>query len=114
MTMANANPLTRIQGHTIVRHMELVVDPATWISDLRLRLSSGEALGSSSVEVVFEDVSELCLRGLGGGLTQLLYLEAEDHRPDQLDRIKFRVKELERDSLSLSCAAIRIEPAGPG
>lgn len=107
--MALSNLLNATQGYTIVTHCELIVHRPSWAMDLCLRLAATETSGAPEVQVLFEGVSGLSLREFGGGLTQLLSLEAEDVSSEQLDRVKYRVRELERESLALCCGGIRVD-----
>jgi len=53
-------------------------------------------------------VSNLKLQEFGGGLTQLLYLTIEDIQEFQLDRINFRIKDVERGMLQCYCTDFEI------
>ena len=54
------------------------------------------------------DVQNLELNPTGDGFDQLLHLQVEDLREDNLDRIHFSLEELERETLFLHCAAIEL------
>jgi hypothetical protein len=96
------------RGHTIVLGMSFKVDPQTWDCDLVLDLADGKKQGAHVVQVMFRGVSGLSLKKFGGGLTQVLYLTADNIKDRQLDQIAYQVSELERDSISFMCGSIEI------
>src|SRR5258708_3579158 len=96
------------RGYSIVLGMAFKVDPQTWDCDLDLELADGKKQGAHVVRVMFRGVSCLTLKGFGGGLTQLLYLTAENIKDRQLDQIAYQISELERDSISFMCGSIQI------
>jgi hypothetical protein len=107
--MALSQLLEAAGGYTIIPACELIVHRPSWTMDLRLRLESTATSGAHEVETLFEEVSGLSLRQFGGGLTQLLALKVEEVSGDQLERVKYRVGELEREALLLSCRGIRVD-----
>ena len=98
----------RLSGFTFVREFALEVDPRTGAYELKLVLCQSPHASAPSLEVSFEKVSELAMTGFGGGWTQLLVLAVEDVSAQQLDRVRFRVRELESDTLSFACAVIHV------
>jgi hypothetical protein len=68
--------------------------------DLELVLSANES-GSDAVSLIFHDVSALELNGFGGGLTQLMHLEAS-RVYDGLDRIRYEIRDLSGGKISFS------------
>jgi hypothetical protein len=106
--MGSVDINTEWRGHTVVLGMQFKVDPLTWDCDLILDLADGDKQGAGIVRVEFRGVSGLSLKKFGGGLTQVLYLVAEDIRDRQLDQLMYQIRELERDSISFMCGSIQI------
>ena len=111
--MVSADIVRQLRGFTIVTDVRLTFDCSTWASDLTVTLAADERPGADVVMLLCRGVSELTLRDFGGGLTQLLYLAIDDVRNEQLDRVRFRVREVERSNFSLACrdlSVVRGEP----
>ena len=72
-----------------------------------LKLSLAEKAGEP-ITLVCTDVQNLELNPTGDGFEQMLRLEISDLREDGLDRIRFSVEELERETLFLHCAEITV------
>src|ERR1700736_4520986 len=87
-------------GYTGVKRLEFVFHPAYSSYDLCLVLEN--PLNGKIKGVTLSEVSHLAIREFGGGLTQLLYLMVEDIRDFQLDRVTYRVKDMERNMLECS------------
>ena len=64
--------------------------------------------GEPAVTLLCRDVQNLELNPTGDGFDQLLHLQVEDLREDNLARIHFSLEELERETLFLHCAAIEL------
>lgn len=62
----------------------------------------------------FEDVSNLHLRGFGGGLTQVVGFSVRDIRENHWERIRFAVEDYEDSKIEFFCSRIRIDPTLPG
>ena len=97
------------RGFTIVRGLALEVDPEDcWRSNLILELSKGDAPTESILRVTFRGVSQLRLQRFGGGLTQVLHLQATDISKQQLDQVSYEIRELERDAIAFCCRSIEV------
>jgi hypothetical protein len=94
--------LSATRGFTLVEKLELSMDDGHK-SVLTIRLRDDIEPGSASVEIEFGDVTELRLGPWGGGWCQIMWLEIEDVRAHQLDRIKYRVTEFEHEVIAFSC-----------
>jgi hypothetical protein len=92
----------------IVDRLEFVCD-----SDGACSLSIVLRSETAKIQADFMDVSQLELSEFGGGLTQLLQLKVTDVSADQLDRVRFRVTESERQMISFSCHEMRIHDMEP-
>ena len=104
-----------LQGFTIVLELFLSFDPADGDSIFRLMLADDHTPGSRVIEAEFLGVHDLHLAGFGGGLNQVLCLSIFDASDQQIDRICYRVEELERGNLRFLCRDFRINriPTGP-
>ena len=98
---------------TIVQRLEFSVQTDSGSCTLVLELAESEFPGGKAVRAEFRGVSNLSIKGFGGGITQLLLLSVEDITEKQLDRLNYEVKELERDSIAFLCQSITITKAGP-
>jgi hypothetical protein len=97
------------RGFTVVRRLALEADPEDyWRSNLILDLSKGDVPTESILRVTFCVVSQLRLHSFGGGLTQVLHLQATDISERQLDQVRYEVRELERDAIAFCCRSIEI------
>jgi hypothetical protein len=74
-----------------------------------LKLTVGRK-GIPAATLLCSDVQNLELNPTGDGFDQLLHLQVEDHRDDNLDRIHFSLEESQRETLFLHCAAIELAP----
>ncbi len=72
-----------------------------------LKLTVGHK-GAPTATLLCRDVQNLELNPTGDGFDQLLRLQVEDLREDNLDRIHFSLEELEREALFLHCAALEL------
>jgi hypothetical protein len=72
-----------------------------------LKLTVGRK-GVAAATLLCRDVQNLELNPTGDGFDQLLHLQVEDLREDNLDRIHFSLEELERETLFLHCAEIEL------
>ena len=107
--MPSTDALASARGYTTLRSLTVRADPGTWQYTVQLVLAKSEAGDDLLARVTFEDISGFQAQDLGGGLTQLLLLVAEDCSTEGLERIRFRVRELERNALSLDCHSLRVE-----
>ena len=89
-----------LAGFTDVISLEIVATRAQWAYALRITLAdaSGE-----TVLLFCEDISSLRVSEFGGGLTQFLVLRGRDVREDQLDRVKFHFRDVERGAIAFDC-----------
>jgi hypothetical protein len=108
-TMEMAEFLSAIRGLTLVERLEFGMDRDSAESTLTLRLVASTDAGARSVVVEFRDVSELRLKEFGLGWNQITWLEIEDVRAHQLDRIKYRVTDFEEDAISFSCCSFALK-----
>ena len=74
----------------------------------RLALTLGRN-GKPAVQLRFSDVQNLELNPAGDGFARLLRLVVDDLAEDGLDRIRYGVEELERETLFLHCAELSFE-----
>jgi len=95
----------QLVGYTTVSRLEFVFDPVRSVCDLSLRLENPS--NGKAVALTLNEVANLKLKEFGGGLTQLLYLVVEDVRESQLDRINFRMRDVERETFE--CHYRRLE-----
>jgi hypothetical protein len=101
------------RGVTLVISVHLKYEIERGSYDLALTLAENVTPPSGRVDVLFKDVGELELRSFGGGLSQFLHLSVADETDRGLDRINYRISELERDAISFTCSDIEIvRPAG--
>jgi len=100
-----------IRGFTILRRLEFAANEDLSDYTLLLELVDRPRPPYTSVSVQFYGVSELVAKDLGGGLTQLLFLKVQDISELQIDRARFRVDELERNSLLFVCESLRLLPS---
>jgi hypothetical protein len=73
--------------------------------DLHLTLADGKG---RSVSVVCRDVQNLELNPAGNGFEKMCLLEVSDMSGDGLDRIRFCVEEVKRETLFLHCADLEL------
>jgi hypothetical protein len=97
------------RGFTAIRQLHFECEPESGICTLVLELARDETFSADIVRLVFSDVSRLQVRGMGGGLTQVLCLSIEDRKQDQLDRMRFFVSELENQNISFHCSRFVVE-----
>lgn len=99
------------RGLTLVRqlHLDYFADRGSF--ELTLHLSESVASNARSAVIVFSDVGELTVKAFGGGLSQFLHLTLSDESDRGLDRIKYFVRELERDAISFTCSGFSVSPA---
>ena len=101
-----------LRHHTELRDFHLQLDTHTGLRthptfDLHLTLAHPKD-PAKTVAVLFHDVQNLELNPNGEGFHQLLHLQITDLSDEQLDRIRFSVEELERETLFLHCASIEL------
>lgn len=107
--MSNRSGLTDLlTGFTFLVSLEFVTELDDGMCNLALVLAETEYEGSRTVRAEFGGVANLSVKGIGGGLTQLLLIYIEDVSDRQLDRIHYEVKELERDTLFFFCRTVSI------
>ena len=92
-----------INGFTDVISLALEYDSIGYELKLRLANQSGEEIALNC-----DDVSGFDLKELGGGLSQILMLQAFDIRWQQLDRIRFEFRDIERSTLKFCCKSAEI------
>ncbi len=101
--------ISATRGKTCLLAMELCRDTDRGGYDLILRLSPDGKNGPSDVTLRFCEVGQLRVNQFGEGLTQILLLNVEDLSANQLERIRYRVTELENDSIAFTCRDMSIE-----
>ncbi len=99
-----------LDEYTDLRRLEFVETDECGAYDLRLHLASNRD-PRRTLRLTLLDVSQLSLSGFGGGLTQLLCIRVLTV-DDGLDRIRFRVEDLERQSLRAACRDVIAEEEG--
>ncbi|MBI5363051.1 MAG: hypothetical protein HZA53_07710 [Planctomycetes bacterium] len=62
----------------------------------------------SQIVLQADGLVEFQLKSLGGGLSQFSCLRIEDVRERQLDRIRFRVRDIENDRIEFLCSDVRV------
>ena len=97
-----------LRGFTIVRRLEFSVEVQSGACTLMLDLTRSNTGNEELLMVEFLDVASLSLQDFGGGLTQLLLLQADDISHERLDRRNYEVRELERESFSFVCRDFKI------
>ena len=75
-------------------------------STLTIRLSHNPDPASQTLELRFTGISGLKLQDFGGGFHQFLHLQAQDIADNQLDRIRWHVKEHENAAIEFRCLDI--------
>jgi len=96
----------RLVGYTTVSRLEFTYDSVSSVCNLSLQLEN--PINSKSLTLMMKEISHLKLQEFGGGLAQLLYLLVEDIREFQLDRVTYRVKDVEREMFECQCRDIII------
>ena len=91
------------RDYRIVQQLLFRFDPTNSVCELMLELSKDPEAVEGRVELRFGHVRDLELSGLGGGLTQLLCLQARDVRSAQWDRVSYEVEDLERRAIFFRC-----------
>jgi hypothetical protein len=107
--MSRSNLTEKLRGYTDVAQMNFITELPSGISSLTLQMRKPSPNSHSEIFVRFSNVSKLTIKDLGGGISQFLLLTIDDISDDQLDRINFRVHELEEDSISFFCQSIAFE-----
>jgi hypothetical protein len=97
-----------LRGFTLLITLEFSTDLDSGNCKLVLTLSEDRKTDARVLRAEFSDVSSLCIKDFGGGITQLLLLVIEDVHDRQLDRIRYQIRELERDALFFCCTAFTI------
>jgi hypothetical protein len=93
-----------LKGFTELRRFDLHLVQAG-VFALDLHLANNKA---ATLHLRFHDVRNLELNPTAEGFEQMIRLEVEDLADQGLDRIKFIVDELERETLFLHCGAVEI------
>jgi len=94
-----------LRGATELLGLQLTHDSGKY----QLMLSLGRVEnGKLAITLVCRDVQNFELNPTGDGFEQLLHLHVEDLSSDGLDRIKFSIEELERETLFLHCSSIQV------
>ena len=91
---------------TIVVRMEFATDLRSGQCTLVLELVDSERVPADKVLLEARGVSDVAIKGLGGGITQLLCLRVSDIRNRQHDRARFVLEDLEEGALSLKCDSL--------
>jgi hypothetical protein len=94
------------RGKTILLSMQLFRDTHRGIYDMILTLSPNEKSTSTAITLRFQDVRQLHVNNLGG---QILLLHVEDLTSTQQESIRYRVTELEDQSIDFTCRDMLIE-----
>ena len=101
-----------LRSHTELQSFHLQRDTHTGLRthptfDLHLTLAHPKD-SAKTLTVLFHDVQNLELNPNGESFHQLLHLQIADLSDDRLDRIRFSVEELERETLFLHCASLEL------
>lgn len=96
----------KLAGYTILLKFVLESQNSASRYLLKLDLAQAETAGSPAISVSFENVANLSISEVGGGLTQFLCLRVIDVSDRQWAGIKFEVRDLERDSISFACESV--------
>jgi hypothetical protein len=107
---ANAINLKLI-GYTTLMRLWLLGNTQSGRYDLTLDLGQNPPNGAHVIRAVFLGVHGLSLHDIGGGVTQFLCLRVEDIGAYQLDRIRLRVRDLERGNIMFDCLSASIGDA---
>ncbi len=99
---------------TFVSRFEFDVDMATGQCSVSLTLLDDYSHPSHSVNLVFEEIRELEVRGFGGGVTQILCLHGTDVRYLQHDRTGFFFEDLEERAIAFKCNSWSAFPSAVG
>jgi hypothetical protein len=103
--MTEKRVMEYLSGYTNMRELSLRAAPPDWKYQLSLRLEN--KIGGER-QVDFMDVSGVSLKEIGGGMTQFMLLKIEDVSKYQLDRIQYKISEIEHGRISFSCQAFKI------
>ena len=99
---------SNLAGATVLRRFEFVAEPTTGRCNVFLELLDHDARPTRVVTVRASGVSGFRTAEWGGGLTQLPCLRVSRAELEQHDRVRFALKELEDDRLSLSCSDLDV------
>jgi hypothetical protein len=89
--------------YTIVRSVHLETEDPGGECTLAIHLSRDIEPTSPAVTVRFTGVSNLTLSEFGGGYSQICGLAVEDISGNQLDRLNWRVTDLEHERIEFMC-----------
>jgi hypothetical protein len=81
----------------------LEIDPADYSYSLVLDMAESASGGARAVSIQFDGVANLDLRGLGGGLSQIMGLCVESIADRQWERLNFRVTDFEHGRIEFLC-----------
>lgn len=90
-------------GFTILRGMTFDTDLSDGRCTLVLNLAEDVGLGARVVRMEFRGVANLTMRDLGGGISQFCALTIEDVSARQLDRLHYRVFDVEHGAIDFFC-----------
>ncbi len=108
MNIENYNEYVR--GFTVIKAISFTsnLESHLFECELNLELCKSEYSPEEKVVLKFIGVSSLKINELGGGLSQLCFLEIHDIRERQLDRLNFSVSETENNAISFYCTRIEV------
>jgi hypothetical protein len=110
--MSRSDFTDKLFGFTFLFSLEFSSEPDTGFCKLVMHLAKDDSYDAQAIRAEYFNVSNLCISNLGGGLTQLEFLLIEDIADQQLDRINYQVREVERESLSFLCQRITVTEVG--
>ena len=84
--------------------------PVLWAGEYRLTLVLSKTGTPSRVTLTCGGVSGLALTAFGGGLTQVLGLEVIDVHGRQWDRLRYQIRDVEREMLLFQCQNADVSP----
>ena len=99
----------KLSGHTIVKSLSFNSDLSTGVYDVTLHLVDKDLHPTSEIVLEMSQVSDLCVSGFGGGITQITGLHVKDIRAEQHDRVNYEIIDLEDNVFSLRCRALDLE-----
>jgi hypothetical protein len=96
------------QGLTVIIAARLEIDPGDYSYSLLLDMAEQPSGGARAVSIQFDGVTDLNLRGVGGGLSQIMGLEVETIKERQLERLNFRVTDFEHGTIAFLCRDYKV------
>ena len=83
--------------------VRLKIDPADYSYSLLLEMAEQPSGRARAVSIQFNGVADLNMRGVGGGLSQIMGLKVETIKERQWERLNFRVTDFEHGKIEFLC-----------